>query len=100
MNPPLDSAQRTEIYPHLEPFVSGRLALDPVHEMYWEVSGNPQGVPVLFLHGGPGAGASPSHRRFFDPEFYRIVIFDQRGSSRSTPLGAGGEVDHLRRIMG
>jgi proline iminopeptidase len=87
MNPPLDSAQRTEIYPHLEPFVSGRLALDPVHEMYWEVSGNPQGVPVLFLHGGPGAGASPSHRRFFDPEFYRIVIFDQRGSSRSTPLG-------------
>jgi len=67
--------------------VSGRLALDPVHEMYWEVSGNPQGVPVLFLHGGPGAGASPSHRRFFDPEFYRIVIFDQRGSSRSTPLG-------------
>ena len=87
MNPPLDSAQRTEIYPHLEPFVSGRLALDPVHEMYWEVSGNPQGVPVLFLHGGPGAGASPSHRRFFDPECYRIVIFDQRGSSRSTPLG-------------
>ena len=67
--------------------MSGRLALDPVHEMYWEVSGNPQGVPVLFLHGGPGAGASPSHRRFFDPEFYRIVIFDQRGSSRSTPLG-------------
>ena len=87
MNPPLDSAQRTEIFPHLEPSVSGRLALDPVHEMYWEVSGNPQGVPVLFLHGGPGAGASPSHRRFFDPEFYRIIIFDQRGSSRSTPLG-------------
>ena len=87
MNPPLDSAQRTEIYPHLEPFVSGRLTLDPVHEMYWEVSGNPQGVPVLFLHGGPGAGASPSHRRFFDPESYRIIIFDQRGSSRSTPLG-------------
>ena len=67
--------------------MSGRLALDPVHEMYWEVSGNPQGVPVLFLHGGPGAGASPSNRRFFDPQFYRIIIFDQRGSSRSTPLG-------------
>lgn len=87
MNPPLDSDQRTEIYPHLEPYVSNRLKLDSVHEMYWEASGNPQGVPVLFLHGGPGAGASPSHRRFFDPDFYRIVIFDQRGANRSTPLG-------------
>jgi proline iminopeptidase len=55
--------------------------------MYWEECGNRNGVPVLFLHGGPGAGASPTHRRFFDPEFYRIVIFDQRGSGRSTPLG-------------
>ncbi len=87
MNPPLDSDQRTEIYPHLEPFVSNRLRLDSIHEIYWEVSGNPHGVPVLFLHGGPGAGASPAHRRFFDPDFYRIVIFDQRGSNRSTPLG-------------
>lgn len=87
MNPPLDSNQRTEIYPHLEPFESGRLALDSLHEMYWEVSGNQRGVPVLFLHGGPGAGSSPSHRRFFDPQVYRIVIFDQRGSGRSSPLG-------------
>ena len=87
MNPPLDSGQRTEIYPPLEPYASNRLKLDSVHEMYWEASGNPQGVPVLFLHGGPGAGASPSHRRFFDPDFYRIVIFDQRGANRSTPLG-------------
>lgn len=87
MNAPLEATARTEIYPHLEPYRTGRLTLDSHHEMYWELSGNPQGVPVLFLHGGPGAGASPSHRRFFDPECYRIVIFDQRGSGRSTPLG-------------
>jgi proline iminopeptidase len=63
------------------------LRLDGVHRMYWEQSGNPHGIPVLFLHGGPGAGAAPAHRRFFDPARYRIVIFDQRGSGRSTPLG-------------
>lgn len=57
------------------------------HRIYWEQSGNPDGVPVVFLHGGPGAGASPNHRRFFDPEHYRIIIFDQRGSGRSRPLG-------------
>jgi proline iminopeptidase len=61
--------------------------VDDVHRLYWEVSGNPQGVPVVFLHGGPGGGASPGHRRFFDPAFYRIVVFDQRGAGRSQPLG-------------
>ena len=76
-----------DVYPELEPHDSGMLALDHLHCMYWEVSGNSEGVPVLFLHGGPGAGASPAHRRFFDPEIYRIVVFDQRGSGRSTPLG-------------
>jgi proline iminopeptidase len=55
--------------------------------MYWEESGNPKGVPILFLHGGPGAGAAPGHRRFFDPAHYRIVIYDQRGAGRSQPLG-------------
>ncbi len=55
------------------------------HALYWEQSGNPEGKPVVFLHGGPGAGSSPGHRRFFDPLFYNITIFDQRGSSRSTP---------------
>jgi proline iminopeptidase len=97
MNAPLDTSQRTEIYPHLEPFASGRLKLDRRHEMYWEVSGNPHGMPVLFLHGGPGAGASPAHRRFFDPEFYHIIIFDQRGAGRSTPLGEtqGNTTGHL-----
>ena len=78
---------RTELYPDIEPHRSGYLRLDRRHEMYWEVSGNDDGVPVVFLHGGPGAGASPMHRRFFDPAHYRIVIFDQRGAGRSRPHG-------------
>jgi proline iminopeptidase len=78
---------RTELYPEIEPHRVGMLALDATHILYWEESGNPAGVPVLFLHGGPGAGSSPAHRRFFDPAHYRIVIFDQRGAGRSTPLG-------------
>jgi proline iminopeptidase len=64
------------------------LKLDGLHAMYWEQSGNPRGIPIVFLHGGPGAGATPTHRRFFDPQSYRIVVFDQRGAGRSTPLGA------------
>lgn len=79
---------RAELYPEIEPFDAGMLALDDLHHLYWEVSGNPNGKPVVFLHGGPGAGASPAHRRFFDPKHYRIIIFDQRGAGRSTPLGA------------
>jgi len=79
---------RTELYPDIEPFQSGQLPVDALHMMYWEQSGNPSGVPVLFLHGGPGAGASAGHRRFFDPSFYRIVIYDQRGAGRSTPHGS------------
>ena len=78
---------RAELYPEIEPYSTGALRLDSVHTMYWEQSGNPEGVPVLFLHGGPGAGASPAHRRFLDPAHYRIVVFDQRGAGRSTPLG-------------
>ena len=61
------------------------LDVGPPHRMYWEESGNPKGVPVVFLHGGPGAGTAPAYRRFFDPECYRIVLFDQRGAGRSTP---------------
>jgi len=63
------------------------LDVDPIHTLYFEESGNPSGTPVVFLHGGPGAGASPLHRRFFDPQQYRIVIFDQRGAGRSRPMG-------------
>jgi proline iminopeptidase len=76
---------RTDLYPPLEPYSTGMLRVDRRHALYYEQCGNPQGVPVLFLHGGPGAGATPAHRRFFDPAFYRIVIFDQRGAGRSTP---------------
>ena len=76
-----------DLFPPLEPFSSGRLRVSPLHEIYWEQSGKPDGKPILFLHGGPGAGASPDHRRFFDPAAYRIIIFDQRGAGRSTPLG-------------
>ena len=73
------------MYPPIEPFVTDRLAVGQGHELYLEQSGNPDGIPALFLHGGPGAGCGPSHRRFFDPERYRIILFDQRGSGRSTP---------------
>ena len=78
---------RSDLFPEIEPFACGRLPLDERHVIHWEQAGNPRGKPVLFLHGGPGAGASPAHRRFFDPRFYRIVIFDQRGCGRSTPYG-------------
>ncbi|MBI4194910.1 MAG: prolyl aminopeptidase [Betaproteobacteria bacterium] len=78
---------RCELYPEIEPYSAGMIKLDGLHRMYWEQSGNPHGAPVVFLHGGPGAGAAPAHRRFFDPAHYRIVIFDQRGAGRSTPLG-------------
>ena len=74
---------RDHLYPHIEPYGSGTLSLDDTHNMYWEQSGNPNGIPVVFLHGGPGAGSIPAHRRFFDPGKYRIVIFDQRGAGRS-----------------
>jgi proline iminopeptidase len=69
--------------------------------MYWEQCGNPSGQPVVFLHGGPGAGATPTHRRFFDPAAYRIVVFDQRGAGRSTPLGelADNTTDQLVEDM-
>ena len=76
-----------DLFPPLEPLESGRLELESPHDMYWELCGEPAGQPVVFLHGGPGAGAAPEHRRFFDPEHYRIVVYDQRGAGRSTPLG-------------
>lgn len=72
-------------YPPVEPYASGHLEVDERHRIYWETAGNPQGVPVLFLHGGPGAGCIPAHRRFFDPAHFRIILFDQRGAGRSLP---------------
>ena len=76
------------LYPPLAPRRTGRLALDALHVMYWEESGNPRGVPLVFLHGGPGGGSSPDHRRYYDPKFYRIIVYDQRGAGQSTPLGS------------
>jgi proline iminopeptidase len=78
---------REQLFPPVDPFESGRLPLDGGHVMYWEQSGNPDGIPVVFLHGGPGAGATPVHRRFFGPAAYRVVIYDQRGAGRSEPQG-------------
>ena len=88
-------------YPPIEPYASGQLAVDAVHSIYWETSGHPGGHPVLFLHGGPGGGASPGDRRLFDPSRYRIVLFDQRGCGRSTPTGelAFNTTEHLLSDM-
>lgn len=72
-------------YPPLEPYINYQLAVDALHVLYVEECGNPNGLPILFIHGGPGAGCSPEHRRFFNPHHYRIILFDQRGSGRSTP---------------
>ncbi|MDQ3000239.1 MAG: prolyl aminopeptidase [Fibrobacterota bacterium] len=72
-------------FPDIEPYHTGTLQVSPIHNIYFEEAGNPNGVPVLFLHGGPGAGINPKHRRYFDPDHYRIILFDQRGAGRSQP---------------
>lgn len=74
-----------DLFPSITPYSSGYLAVDEPHEIYWEQSGNPDGVPIVFFHGGPGAGCAPIHRQFFDPNHYRIILFDQRGAGRSSP---------------
>jgi proline iminopeptidase len=78
------TARRT-FYPDIQPFRSGYLSVGSGHSLYFEESGNPNGKPVVFLHGGPGGGTSPKQRRFFDPQRYRIVLFDQRGCGKSRP---------------
>ncbi|WP_114227013.1 MULTISPECIES: prolyl aminopeptidase [Sphingomonas] len=79
---------RRTLYPPIEPYATGMLAVGDGHELYWEKCGNPTGKPVVFLHGGPGGGASPAHRRQFDPARYHILVFDQRGCGRSTPFAS------------
>lgn len=74
-----------EFFPEIEPFNKGMLKVSDIHTLYWEECGNPEGRPVVFLHGGPGGGVTPDYRRFFDPKTYRIILFDQRGSGQSTP---------------
>jgi proline iminopeptidase len=76
------------LYPALEPYRHGMLRVSDVHEIYWEESGNPQGKPAVFVHGGPGGGTDPKHRRFFDPSAYRIILFDQRGCGQSRPFAS------------
>jgi proline iminopeptidase len=101
------SATRT--YPEIEPYNTGKLRVSDVHSIYWEESGNPQGKPVVFLHGGPGGGTEPKHRRFFDPARYRIVLFDQRGCGKSAPHASlvdnttwhlVADIDALREHLG
>ncbi len=75
------------LYPAIEPFHTERLQVAALHTLHVEQCGNPEGAPVLFVHGGPGAGCSETDRRFFDPQAFRVVLVDQRGSGRSTPLG-------------
>ncbi len=97
------------MYPINEPHRSGMLQVSPLHQIYWEESGNPHGLPVIFLHGGPGAGASPACRGFFDPQRYRIVIIDQRGCGRSLPYACVEEnttwdlvadIEKVRELLG
>jgi proline iminopeptidase len=98
-----------DLYPPIEPAQSGWLEAGDGHRLYFEECGNLQGAPVLFLHGGPGSSSNPGHRRFFDPSFYRIVLFDQRGCGRSTPSGETHanttadlleDIERLRRHLG
>lgn len=100
---------RGDLFPEIGPFETGYMPLSGGHVMYWEQVGSPRGAAVLFLHGGPGAGAGAVHRRFFDPYFWRVVIFDQRGAGRSRPLGGlhanttghlVEDIEQLRRHLG
>ena len=82
-----------EFYPEIEPYDTGMLDVGDGHTLYYEVSGNPDGKPAVYLHGGPGGASSPTQRRVFDPEKYRIVLFDQRGCGRSTPHASAPDAD-------
>ena len=82
------NTDRRTLYPELEPYRIGRLKVSDVHEISFEESGNPDGKPAIFVHGGPGGGCTPTHRRYHDPEAYRIITFDQRGCGKSTPYAS------------
>ena len=97
------------LYPPIEPFRSGTLDTGDGHSVYWELCGNPKGKPAVFLHGGPGAGCSPDHRRLFDPERYCVLLFDQRGCGRSRPSASldnnttwhlVADIERLRTLLG
>jgi len=86
LQPPREDLR--QLYPEIEPYDHGHLAVDGQHQIYYEQCGNPDGKPVVFVHGGPGGGAGEEYRRFFDPQVYRIVLFDQRGCGRSKPYAS------------
>ncbi|MCK5640672.1 MAG: prolyl aminopeptidase, partial [Gammaproteobacteria bacterium] len=97
------------LYPEIHPYVNHTLKVDKPHELHIEECGNPKGLPVLFVHGGPGAGCEDYHRRFFDPEVYRIILFDQRGCGRSTPHASLegnttqaliSDIEAIRKLLG
>ncbi|GGE18685.1 proline iminopeptidase [Aureimonas endophytica] len=96
-------------YPAIEPYRTGRLAVGDGHELHWELCGDPAGLPAVFLHGGPGSGFMSQHRRLFDPARYNVLLFDQRGSGRSTPSGGldantthhlVADMERLRTMLG
>ena len=82
------SQNRRGLYPPIEPYEQGMLDVGDGHSLHWELCGNPNGKPVVFLHGGPGGGSSPDHRRQFNPDKYKILVFDQRGCGKSTPYAS------------
>lgn len=98
-----------DLYPPLEPFRTGRLDTGDGHQIYWELCGNPDGRPAVSLHGGPGSGCSPDHRRLFDPTKYCVLLFDQRGCGRSLPFASLennttwhliADMERLRQMLG
>jgi len=101
--------KRRKLYPAIEPYDSGHIRVSDVHQLYYEQCGNPNGKPVVFLHGGPGAGLDPDYRRFFDPAAYRVILFDQRGAGRSIPHASLDDnstwhlvqdIEHIREHFG
>ena len=84
----MQTSQRRGLYPEIEPYETGMLDVGDGHSLYWELSGNPNGKPAVMLHGGPGGGSSPDHRRQWNPEKYKILVFDQRGCGKSTPYAS------------
>ena len=99
----------TDFFPEIEPYKTHRLKVSAIHDLYIEEVGNQAGQPVVFLHGGPGAGLSTKHRRFFDPKHYRVILFDQRGAGQSTPHAClednttwhlVDDIEHIRKFLG
>ncbi|HEX5338014.1 MAG TPA: prolyl aminopeptidase [Gallionella sp.] len=105
----MEKSSETLVFAAIEPFETGLIQTGSAHQFYYEVCGNPSGIPILVLHGGPGSGCNPGQRRFFDPSVYKIILFDQRGCGRSLPPGhiehnttddLVEDIERLRRHLG